>query len=432
MNTTRLASFVRWLFITFAKKPILNKRKIINDPVYGFISIASDLLYDLVDHPYFQRLRRIRQLGLADIVYPGALHTRFHHALGAMHLMSQALRTLQEKGHMIWEPEQEGAQAAILLHDLGHGPFSHVLESVVIPGVPHEAITLAMMKDLNRQLNGRLDIAIQMFEGTYPRKFYHQMISSQLDMDRMDYLNRDSFYTGVIEGSIGADRLIKMLDISHDQLVVEEKGLLSIENFLHARRLMYWQVYLHKTLLSAQAMLTQIMHRARELAAAGEQLFATPDFGQFLFNRYTLEDFYHRPDLLIAFNGLDDNDVWASVKGWKTHPDPVLSTLCQMLLDRNLFKIAFFNEPPGEEALAPLRERLTARGISETDMQYFLITGETTNWAYAKEQDPIRVKMKRGNLLDIADASDIPTIEALTKIVRKYYVCWGKNVSLRG
>lgn len=432
MNTTRLASFVRWLFITFAKKSILNKRKIINDPVYGFISIASDLLYDLVDHPYFQRLRRIRQLGLADIVYPGALHTRFHHALGAMHLMSQALRTLQEKGHMIWEPESEGAQAAILLHDLGHGPFSHVLESVVLPGVPHEAITLVMMKDLNRQLNGRLDIAIQMFEGKYPRKFYHQMISSQLDMDRMDYLNRDSFYTGVIEGSIGADRLIKMLDISHDQLVVEEKGLLSIENFLHARRLMYWQVYLHKTLLSAQAMLTQILQRARELAAAGEQLFATPDFARFLYNRFTLADFDNEPDLLAAFNGLDDNDVWASVKGWKTHSDPVLSTLCQMLLDRNLFKISFFNEPPGEDVLAPLRERLTARGISEMDLKYFLITGETTNWAYAKEQDPIRVKMKKGNLLDISDASDIPTIEALTKIVRKYYVCWGKNVSLRG
>ncbi|MCF0073481.1 HD domain-containing protein [Dyadobacter sp. CY261] len=411
---------------------MLNKRKIINDPVYGFISIASDLLYDLVDHPYFQRLRRIRQLGLADIVYPGALHTRFHHALGAMHLMSQALRVLQEKGHMIWELEVEAAQAAILLHDLGHGPFSHVLESVVIPDVPHEAITLAMMKDLNRQMNGRLDIAIQMFEGTYPRKFFHQMISSQLDMDRMDYLNRDSFYTGVVEGSIGADRLIKMLDIGHDQLVVEEKGLLSIENFLHARRLMYWQVYLHKTLLSAQAMLTQIMHRARELAAAGDQLFATPDFARFLYHRVALSDFYGEPDLLEAFNGLDDNDVWASVKGWKTHRDPVLSTLCEMLLNRNLFKISFFSEPPGEDVLTPIRAQLMAAGVSEDDLDYFLITGETTNWAYAKEQDPIRVKMKSGNLLDIADASDLPTIEALTKIVRKYYVCWGKNVSLRG
>lgn len=349
-----------------------------------------------------------------------------------MHLMSQALRVLQEKGNMIWELELEAAQAAILLHDLGHGPFSHVLESVVIPGVPHESITLAMMKDLNRQLNGRLDMAIQMFDGTYPRKFFHQMISSQLDMDRMDYLNRDSFYSGVVEGAIGADRLIKMLDVSGDQLVVEEKGLLSIENFLHARRLMYWQVYLHKTLLSAQAMLTQIMERARELAAEGEQLFATPDFGRFLYNRFTLSDFDNDPDLLRAFNGLDDNDVWASVKGWKSHPDPVLSTLCEILLDRNLFKINFYHTEPDEAVLAPFREQLLAGGIPESQLDYFLITGETTNSAYAKEQDPIRVKMKSGALLDIADASDLPTIEALTKIVRKYYVCWGKNVSLRG
>jgi HD superfamily phosphohydrolase len=359
--------------LLLAKNQALNKRKIINDPVYGFISISSDLLYDLVDHPYFQRLRRIKQLGLADIVYPGALHTRFHHALGAMHLMSQALKALQEKGHMIWEPELEAAQAAILLHDLGHGPFSHVLESVLLTGVAHESITLVMMKDLNRQMNGRLDIAIQMFEGTYPRRFFHQMISSQLDMDRMDYLNRDSFYTGVIEGSIGADRLIKMLDISKDQLVVEEKGLLSIENFLHARRLMYWQVYLHKTLLSAQAMLTQILRRARELSVAGEKLFATPDFARFLQNQYSLADFDTQPDLLRAFNGLDDNDVWASVKGWKSHPDPVLSTLCEMLLDRNLFKISFYDAKPGEEILLPLRKQLLDNGIAENQLSYFMV-----------------------------------------------------------
>ncbi|CAG5070690.1 hypothetical protein DYBT9623_03234 [Dyadobacter sp. CECT 9623] len=410
----------------------MNKRKIINDPVYGFITISSDLLYDLVDHPFLQRLRRIKQLGLADIVYPGALHTRFHHALGAMHLMSQALRALQEKGHLIWEPELEAAQAAILLHDLGHGPFSHVLESVMLPGVEHESITLAMMKELNRQMNGRLDIAIQMFEGTYPRKFFHQMISSQLDMDRMDYLNRDSFYTGVIEGSIGADRLIKMLDISHDQLVIEEKGLLSIENFLHARRLMYWQVYLHKTLLSAQAMLTQILFRARELVQNGEKLFATPDFERFLHNEFKLEDFDTLPDLMEAFNGLDDNDVWASVKGWKTHQDPVLSVLCRKLLNRDLFKIQFYKEPPGNEVLEPLKKQLRSAGVKEEELHFFLIEGETANLSYAKEQDPIRVKMKNGVLLDIADASDIPTIEALTKIVRKYYVCWAKNVSLRG
>jgi len=410
----------------------LNKRKIINDPVYGFITISSDLLFDLVEHPYFQRLRRIKQLGLADLVYPGALHTRFHHALGAMHLMSQALRALQERGHLIWEPELEAAQAAILLHDLGHGPFSHVLESVLLPGVHHESITLAMMKELNRQMDGRLDLAIQMFEGVYPRKFFHQMISSQLDMDRMDYLNRDSFYTGVIEGSIGADRLIKMLDISQDQLVVEEKGLLSIENFLHSRRLMYWQVYLHKTLLSAQAMMAEILRRARELSSQGENLFATADFSRFLMNNFTLQDFEQNSDLLESFNSLDDNDVWASVKGWTKHPDMVLSTLCKGLLDRQLFKISFFNTVPGEEILKPLREKLLSDGVAESELSYFLITGETANSAYEKEQDPIKVKMKNGILLDIAAASDIPTIEALTKIVRKYYVCWGKNVSLRG
>lgn len=420
------------MFITLPKRQILNKRKIINDPVYGFISIASDLLYDLVDHPYFQRLRRIKQLGLAEVVYPGALHTRFHHALGAMHLMGLALKTLQEKGHSISEPELEAAQAAILLHDLGHGPCSHVLESVVIPGAPHEAVTLAMMQQLNREMHGRLDLAIQMFEGSYPRGFFHQLISSQLDMDRMDYLKRDSFYTGVVEGSIGTDRLIKMLDISNDHLVVEEKGLLSIENFLHARRIMYWQVYLHKTLLSAQAMLTRILYRARELTQQGEQLFATPDFGLFLANRYSLRDFDENPGLLNVFNGLDDNDVWASVKGWKSHPDRVLSRLCEMLLDRKLFKIRFYDQMPDETVLAPLRSELSAAGVTENEMDNFLITGQTANWAYAREQDPICVKMKDGRLLDVTDASDIPTIEALTKIVRKYYVCWAKNVSLRG
>ncbi|WP_439581013.1 HD domain-containing protein [Dyadobacter bucti] len=410
----------------------MNQRKIINDPVYGFISISSDLLFDLVEHPYFQRLRRIKQLGLADIVYPGALHTRFHHALGAMHLMGLALRTLQEKGNRVDEVELEAAQAAILLHDLGHGPFSHVLESVLMPGVSHESVTLVMMKELNRQMHGRLEIAIQMFEGTYPREFFHQMISSQLDMDRMDYLNRDSFYTGVVEGSVGADRLIKMLDISNGQLVVEEKGLLSIENFLHSRRLMYWQVYLHKTLLSAQAMLTRILQRARELSENGEELFATPDFSRFLRNTFFLHDFEIYPDLLESFNGLDDNDVWASVKGWTKHSDPVLSILCEMLLNRNLFKINILDSQPGTDMLADLGNQLLEAGLTEEQIPYFLVSSETTNWAYAKEQDPIRVKMKDGRLLDIADASDIPTIEALTKIVRKYYVCWGKNVSLRG
>ena len=409
----------------------MNKRKIINDPVYGFITIPSDLLFDLVDHPYFQRLRRIKQLGLADYVYPGALHTRFHHAIGAMHLMCQALQVLKDKGQEISDAEVDGALAAILLHDLGHGPFSHVLERVLMPGVAHESMTLALMQDLNKQMDGKLGIAIQIFEGSYKRNFFHQMVSSQLDMDRMDYLNRDSFYTGVVEGAIGADRLIKMLDVKDDHLVVEEKGLLSIENFLNARRLMYWQVYLHKTLMSTQAMLTQILNRARELTKAGTVLFATPDLQLFLNTKFVLQDFYDRPELLVAFNNLDDHDIWVSVKVWTNHEDSILSNLCGSLLNRNLFKIMFLTTPPTAELIDSLKDKLIESGVPVAEIPYYIVSGETNNYAYEKESDPILVKMKNGDLLNITDASDIPTIEALTKIVRKFYVCWGKNVSLR-
>ncbi len=409
----------------------MNKRKILNDPVYGFITLPSELIYDLVEHPYFQRLRRIRQLGMADLVYPGALHTRFHHALGAMHLMGQALKTLQEKGHLIWEPECEAAQVAILLHDIGHGPFSHVLENTLLTGIHHESLSLLMMKDLNRQLNGRLDMAIQMFEGTYPRQFFHQLISSQLDMDRMDYLNRDCFYTGVAEGTIGADRIIKMLDIHKDELVVEEKGLLSIENFLNARRLMYWQVYLHKTSLCAEAMLMQIFRRARELTEVGTSLSASEDLLYFLENESTLSDFTNDPELLQTFTRLDDYDIWSALKSWARHTDTVLSTLCQGLLNRRLFKIQFLAAPPTDELLQALRLQLLAQGFSEQNLSYFLVEGQTTNSAYVTGEDQIKVKMKNGDVLDIVDASELPTITALSKIVRKYYVCWAKTVSLR-
>lgn len=409
----------------------MNKRKILNDPVYGFITIPSELLYDLVEHPYFQRLRRIRQLGLADLVYPGALHTRFHHALGAMHLMGQALKTLQEKGHMIWEPEVEAAQVAILLHDIGHGPFSHVLENTLLTGVPHEEISLLLMKDLNRQMNGRLDMAIQMFEGTYPRRFFHQLISSQLDMDRMDYLNRDCFYTGVAEGTIGADRIIKMLDIHKDELVVEEKGMLSIENFLNARRLMYWQVYLHKTSLCAEAMLTQIIRRARVLTEEGEVLFASPNLTFFLKNKVTLDDFKNNPKLIELFTRLDDYDLWASIKAWAEHTDFVLATLCHRLLNRKLFKIQFLPAPAEADLLAELRANLVAQGHQEEHLSYFLIENQTTNAAYVAGEDQIKVKLKNGEVVDIVEASELPTIKALSKIVRKYYVCWSKTVSLR-
>lgn len=419
-------------FSIFVRNPLaLNKRKILNDPVYGFITLPSELIYDLVEHPYFQRLRRIRQLGMADLVYPGALHTRFHHALGAMHLMGQALKSLQEKGHLVWEPECEAAQIAILLHDIGHGPFSHVLENTLLTGVPHEQLSLLLMKDLNRQMKGRLDLAIQMFEGTYPRLFFHQLVSSQLDMDRMDYLNRDCFYTGVAEGTIGAGRIIKMLDVHKDELVVEEKGLLSIENFLNARRLMYWQVYLHKTSLCAEAMLTQIIRRARVLAQAGDTPTASPDLTHFLKNQITLADFQQNTDLLHAFTRLDDYDIWSALKSWAQHPDFVLSTLCHSLLNRRLFKIQFLSASPNEELLEGLGRQLEAQGIPQDAVSYFLVEGQTTNSAYVTGEDQIRVKMKSGEVLDIVEASELPTITALSKIVRKYYVCWAKTVSLR-
>lgn len=409
----------------------MNKRKIINDPVYGFITIPSEFLFDLIEHPYFQRLRRIKQLGVAELVYPGALHTRFHHALGAMHLMGQALNTLQSKGHLIWEAEYEAAQAAILLHDLGHGPFSHVLERTLLPGIAHERITLLLMKDLNKQFNGRLDMAIQMFEGTYPRRFFHQLISSQLDMDRMDYLNRDCFYTGVAEGAIGTDRLIKMLDLHQDQLVVEEKGLLSIENFLNARRIMYWQVYLHKTCLVAEAMLIKTIQRARDLVQQGHDLFCIPYFEPFLKSELKPEDFFTKPDLLKAFTRLDDHDIWTSIKLWADNPDPVISRLSRMLLDRKLFKIQFFPTPADKETISEIRQNMIDDGIPAELTDYFMVTGSTANTAYISEEEQILVKMKKGEVLNIADASDLPTIKAISKIVSKYYVCWAKNVSLR-
>jgi HD superfamily phosphohydrolase len=398
--------------------------------VYGFITIPSDLLFELVEHPYFQRLRRIKQLGMAEYVYPGALHTRFHHALGAMHLMGQAIQTLRRKGHLIWDAEEEAVQAAILLHDIGHGPFSHVLEHTLLPGVAHESLSLLLMKELNRQFGGRLDLAIQMFEGKYPRRFFHQLISSQLDMDRMDYLNRDCFYSGVAEGAIGTDRLIKMLDLVDDELVVEQKGLLSIENFLNARRLMYWQVYLHKTSLCAEAMLTQIIRRARELTRAGEVLFATPALTRFLAESIQLYDFEENPSLLKTFTELDDHDIWASLKVWEQHADTVLSTLCRMLLHRRLFKIMLFDETQ-DIAVEALQQDLLSKGIVPEWLDYFLVEGRTSNIAYLANAEQIKVQMKDGSVQAITEVSDLPTIKALMKIVSKRYVCWAKNVSLQ-
>lgn len=407
-----------------------NKKKILNDPVYGFITIPSELLFDLVEHPYFQRLRRIKQLGLSEYVYPGALHTRFHHALGAMHLMGQAMSTLQSKGHAITSEECESAQIAILLHDVGHGPFSHVLECCLLDNVPHEHISLMLMHDLNRQFGGALSLAIRMFEGTYERPFFHQLISSQLDMDRMDYLNRDGYYTGVAEGAIGAERIIKMLDLVDDQLVVEAKGILSVENFLNARRLMYWQVYLHKTSICCESMLIQILRRARFLSrqGSGEPVFASDAFRLFLCKSISLTDFQTNRNYLDAFTKLDDFDIWACIKQGASHSDPVLSMLCQMLLDRKLFKIMLSTEPFAGELLTQLENQLRETGMPDDWLSYFLIEGQATNAAYLPSGDRIAIKLKTGKVIDIADASDLSNIQVLTNIVRRYYVCWARNL----
>ncbi|GAB3542789.1 HD domain-containing protein [Spirosoma fluminis] len=421
--------------------PTPNKKKILNDPVYGFITIPSDLLFDLVEHPYFQRLRRIKQLGLSEYVYPGALHTRFHHALGAMHLMGEATHTLRGKGHFISDEECEAAQVAILLHDVGHGPFSHVLECCLLDNVPHEAISLLLMHELNQQFGGRLTMAIQMFEGTYERPFFHQLISSQLDMDRMDYLNRDGYYTGVAEGAIGAERIIKMLDLVDDQLVVEAKGILSVENFLNARRLMYWQVYLHKTSICCESMLVQMLRRARFLVRQGDSLFSgstystpvyAPDaFMLFLRESVTLADFQTNRTYLNAFTQLDDYDIWSCIKQWALHPDVILSTLCRMLLDRNLFKIILSTEPFAAELVDELEDQLRRMGISDESLSYFLVEGQATNAAYLPSQERINIKLKSGKVIDIADASDLSNIQVLTNIVRRYYVCWAKGLEFK-
>jgi len=410
----------------------MNKRKIVNDPVYGFINITSPLIFDLIEHPYYQRLRRIKQLGTADYVYPGALHTRFHHALGSMHLMQEALNALKYKGHDISEDEFESAQMAILLHDIGHGPFSHVLEHTILNHVPHEEISLLLMQELNRQFGGALDMAIQMFNDTYSRRFFHQLISSQLDVDRMDYLNRDSFFTGVREGFIGADRILKMLDIVDNELVVEQKGIYSIENFLTARRLMYWQVYLHKTCICAETMLIQIIKRAKELIRHGESVFTTPAFGLFLHEAVSLDDFKSNPTYIQAFTEMDDTDVWGCIKVWAKHPDKLLSSISQMLLDRKLYKIILLDEPISDSFLEKIQiDLLSQENVYPEDIPYLMVKGHITNAAYLSEKQSINILTKDKKVKDIAEASDLPTIKALSNIVKKYYICWAKNVYLQ-
>lgn len=405
----------------------MNKRKIINDPVHGFIHIPTELIFDIISHPFFQRLRRITQLGLTSFVYPGALHTRLHHALGAMHLMGVALDSLRTKGHQISDDEKEAAQIAILLHDIGHSPFSHALEHTILQGVPHESMSLLLMQKLNEEFSNRLSLAIAIFTDKYERAFFHQLVSSQLDIDRLDYLQRDCFFTGVSEGTIGADRIIKMLDIVDNQIVVEEKGIYSIENFLTARRLMYWQVYLHKTTVSTEQMIVQLIKRARFLVQNGETVFASPALMLFMQNTVILEDFEKNESYLNAFASLDDYDIWGAIKIWVTNQDKILSTLARMLLDRKLFKVMLSDEKVEVEILQNIKTKVKNQyQLKENELDYFFVKGTTKNTAYETKNDQILILTKKRGILDITDASDLPTIKALTKIVKKYYVCWAR------
>ncbi|OEJ99688.1 HD domain-containing protein [Roseivirga misakiensis] len=409
----------------------MNKKKIINDPVYGFITIHSELIFDIIDHPYFQRLRRIKQLGLTELVYPGAHHTRFHHAIGAMHLMKETLENLRTKGIEITDDEFEGTLVAILLHDIGHGPFSHALETTLLTGIAHEWISRLTIERLNKALDGRLETSLSIFLGTYHKQFLSQLVSSQLDIDRLDYLKRDSFFTGVSEGTIGAERIIKMLNVKDDQLVVEEKGIYSIENFLSARRLMYWQVYLHKTSVSSEKMLISIIERAKALTQSGEKVFSSSSLRLFLENNFKKEDFAQRTETLSSFLTLDDYDIWGAIKVWSEHEDLILSKLCKMLLSRSLFKIEITPEPVSKTEIKALEKSIQEKyNITAEEAKYFYSTGNLTNSAYLSNDNSIKILSKSGKVRDVVEAADLPNIKAMSKIVRKYYRCWPKDISL--
>lgn len=398
------------------------KRKIINDPVFGFININNDFLYNLIQHPYLQRLNRIRQLGLAAFVYPGAQHTRFHHSIGAMFLMDEALRTLKDKGHEITQKEWDGAMAAILMHDIGHGPFSHVLENTLVTNIHHEKISLLMMNRINEEFNGELQTAIEIFTDNYPKRFLHQLVSGQLDVDRLDYLRRDSFFTGVVEGNIGSARIIKMLDVRDDRIVVESKGINSIENFLLSRRLMYWQVYLHKTAMAAEKMLINTLKRAIKLSADGEKLFASPSLSYFLNTDTVIEDFNNNGNGILHFANLDDNDIWTALKVWASHSDIVLSTLSTGMVNRKLFKIEITDENiPIENINFKLEKLMNKFDITKEDTSYFISSDIIITDMYNEKDDSIDILYKDGTIMDISKASDMLNIELLSKKVVKHY-----------
>jgi len=411
----------------------LNKQKIINDPVYGFIGLPFEIVFDLFEHPYFQRLRRIRQLGLTHYVYPGANHTRFQHALGAAHLMNSAIEIIRSKGHEITSEEAEAVSIAILLHDIGHGPFSHALENSIIEGISHENLSLLFMHRLNKIYSGRLDLAIRIFQNNYHKNFLHQLVSSQLDMDRLDYLRRDSYFTGVTEGIVGSDRIIKMLNVKDDQLVIDIKGIYSIEKFLVSRRLMYWQVYFHKTVISSENLLVQVLKRAKYLSEKGDNLFASTALSYFLKNKVKAKQF-DQPgpvDVLDIFSRLDDNDIMVSAKEWMNHKDKVLSMLSTMMINRKLFKIEMKNKAFDSGKVSKIRDYLSLYyNLSAEDTSYLVTEGSISNYAYNSLDDNIKIMLKNGECHDISEVSDMLNVTVLSRTVKKHFLCYPKGIEI--
>ena len=406
---------------------VQNKKKIFNDPVYGFISIPDELHFDIIEHQYFQRLRRIKQLGMSHYVYPGALHTRFHHSLGAMHLMQQAIQVLRSKGKTITKDEGQAVSLAILMHDIGHGPYSHTLEQSIVKGISHENLSMLIMQNLNLEHNHQLDEAIEIFCGRHPKSYLTNLVSSQLDMDRLDYLKRDSFFTGVSEGTINAERLITMLDVVDNELVVEAKGIYSVENFIVARRLMYWQVYLHKTVLSAECMLMNILRRAKQLSTMGFDLFATPSLQYFLQNNIQLSDFEENKNNIVTFTNLDDYDISASIKVWMNHEDKILSFLCESIVNRNLFKVELSKDEIDPERIVEIEKQIRGKfDVSDEELSYLIYIGTTSNSAYDPNQPNINILYKDGTIQNISEAADQLNISVLTTPVVKHYLCFPK------
>jgi HD superfamily phosphohydrolase len=410
-----------------------NKRKIINDPVYGFINIPGDLIFDLIENPWFQRLRNIRQLGLTSFVYPGANHSRFQHCLGAMHLMEMAISTLRSKGTYISPEEEEAVFCAILLHDSGHGPFSHALENSIISGITHEDLSLLLMKELNERFGGRLELAIEIFKGNYKRRFLHDLIAGQIDMDRLDYLRRDSFFTGVIEGSVGSDRIIRMLNVVNDELVVDEKGIYSLEKFLIARRLMYWQVYMHKTVIASETLLVNVLKRAKQLASEGRDLYATPALRFFLYNSIGPEDLLQEgtftPGLIAAnFTRLDDTDIYVAAKYWADDSDKILAELAGRLMQRNLFAVELQDKPFSDERIEELKSSaLKILDIIPELTDYYIFTASISNLAYTLDAPEIKILLKSGKIADISEVSDMCDNRFISEKNTKYFLSYPKE-----